>query len=133
MNFVRHHSHILPDEYFEAACATGIMVSAEFPIAYGLPADCSKGECNSVYESDWNATVLRLRNFPCVFDYTMDNEDVNLLPSLATALHSAAKELDPGRLVNTADGIFGSATAPLPNPVDFRSYQGGDWMQVWPC
>ena len=33
MNFVRHHSHILPIEYFDAACEIGIMVSAEFPIA----------------------------------------------------------------------------------------------------
>jgi hypothetical protein len=31
MNFVRHHSHILPIEYFDAACEIGVMVSAEFP------------------------------------------------------------------------------------------------------
>ena len=31
MNFVRHHSHILPIEYFNAACEVGIMISAEFP------------------------------------------------------------------------------------------------------
>ena len=31
MNFVRHHSHILPIEYFDAACEVGIMISAEFP------------------------------------------------------------------------------------------------------
>jgi len=35
MNFVRHHSHILPKEYFDAACDAGVMVSAEFPLAYG--------------------------------------------------------------------------------------------------
>ena len=35
MNFVRHHSHILPIEYFDAACDAGMMVSAEFPLAYG--------------------------------------------------------------------------------------------------
>ena len=40
MNFVRHHSHILPIEYFDAACEVGIMISAEFPIAYGKPKDC---------------------------------------------------------------------------------------------
>jgi beta-galactosidase/beta-glucuronidase len=49
MNFVRHHSHILPIEYFDAACEVGVMVSAEFPIAYGKPHDCDsprKGGCD---------------------------------------------------------------------------------------
>jgi hypothetical protein len=34
-NWVRHHSHILPIEYFDAACEAGTMVSAEFPLGYG--------------------------------------------------------------------------------------------------
>jgi hypothetical protein len=57
-----------------------------------------------------------------VFDYTMDNEDNAL--DLAKDLYAAAKELDPKRPVNTADGVWGSpsgATAPLANPQDFRS------------
>jgi beta-galactosidase len=33
-NFVRCHSHILPDEYFEAAAEAGVLVSAEFPMIY---------------------------------------------------------------------------------------------------
>ena len=55
----------------------------------------------------------KIRNHPCVFDYTMDNEDVSL--NIAKDLYATAKQLDPSRPVNTADGIWG-ATAVLPNP-----------------
>ena len=47
MNFARHHSHVPPREYLEAACALGLLVSVELPIAYGKPKDCdsSGGTC----------------------------------------------------------------------------------------
>jgi len=120
MNFVRHHSHILPTEYFEAACEQGIMVSAEFPIAYGPPPDCATA-CSAFYEEQWSSIIRQIRNYPCVFDYTMDNEDINL--PYAKALYKIAKSLDPSRPVNTADGLFGAATDAYPNPSDFRSVQ----------
>lgn len=45
-------------------------------------------------------------------------EDVNL--DIAHSLYTTAKQLDPSRPVNTADGIWG-ATAKFANPQDFRS------------
>ena len=69
MNFVRHHSHILPIEYFDAACEVGIMVSAEFPIAYGKPKDCDSGGCDPLYKVEWASIIKQIRNHPCVFDY----------------------------------------------------------------
>ena len=43
---------------------------------------------------------MQIRNYPCVYDYTMDNEDIGL--DIAAELYKTAKQLDPTRLVNTA-------------------------------
>jgi len=122
MNWVRHHSHILPNEYFEVACDLGMMISAEFPLAYsGADGECPGKGCDAYYEQQWSATIRRLRNFPCVFDYTMDNEDNSL--RIAKKLYNISKSLDPTRPVNTADGLFvesAAATEKLENPQDFR-------------
>ena len=34
-NYVRHHTNILPNEYFEAACEVGMLIQAEFPMFGG--------------------------------------------------------------------------------------------------
>jgi len=75
--------HILPDEYFEAAAEAGVLVSAEFPMIYGAatgtcpaPIGANSTGCDETLTEAWTTTVKRLRNFPSVFDYTMDNEDI---------------------------------------------------------
>ena len=60
---------------------------------------------NTVYFEEWRATILRLRNHPCVFDYTMNNEGPLENHEFAMTLYDMAKELDPSRLVSTSDGI----------------------------
>jgi hypothetical protein len=45
-----------------------MMISAEFPIAYGKPHDCR------ACKVEWESIIKQIRNHPCVFDYTMDNE-----------------------------------------------------------
>lgn len=66
-NFVRHHSHVLPNEYFEAACEVGMLVSAEFPLAYGgAKAECPGVSCDQMLEHEWNSTVRHIRSYPCV-------------------------------------------------------------------
>ena len=65
MNFVRHHSHVLPNEYFAAACEVGVMVSVEFPLAYGgahaevLPLNCAPSDTLLVV-----VPRLNMRRFP---------------------------------------------------------------------
>lgn len=71
---------------------------------------------------EWTSIIKQLRNYPCVFDYTMDNEDVALHNPLAGNMYAIAKANDPTRFVNTADGVFKDATAHEPNRVDFRSF-----------
>ena len=55
-----------------------------------------------VYFEEWRSTIMRLRNFPCVFDYTMTNEGPLLNHQFAMQLYNTAKTLDPGRLVSTS-------------------------------
>eukprot|EP01052_Picozoa_sp_SAG31_P001085 SAG31_NODE_35_length_31836_cov_10.841352_4_plen_1036_part_00 len=138
-NYVRHHTNVLPDEYFAAACEVGIMVQAEFPM-FGGRDGCSGAtfacQKNAVYFEEWNATILRLRNHPCVFDYTMNNEGPLENHKFAMTLYNMAKELDPSRLVSTSDGISDDGNAnhsasqgntSADNPFDFLTpgYEGG--------
>ena len=51
---VSDRRHILPIEYFDAACEAGMMVSAEFPLGYG-------GAAGSCPGAPPNTRPLRLR------------------------------------------------------------------------
>ena len=90
-------------QYFDAACEAGLMVSAEFPLGYGGAAgSCPGNGCDAMLKHEWISIIKQIRNHPCVFDYTMDNEDIGL--HFAKEWYALAKQLDPPRLVNTADG-----------------------------
>ena len=76
-NWVRHHSHVLPPEYFEAADEWGIMVSPE------LPCDCNteppyfanaNATGQELYLASWASYVASLRNHPSIFDWSLCNE-----------------------------------------------------------
>eukprot|EP00038_Savillea_parva_P019806 m.28947 g.28947 ORF g.28947 m.28947 type:complete len:1040 (+) comp4562_c0_seq1:52-3171(+) len=104
--FVRHHSTTLPDEYFEAADAVGIMISPELPCAYKQYYDLAGPTGRDEYARTWAAYIARLRNHPCVFDWAMCNEYHTGIVQ-GPALYSTAKALDPTRLVIDCDGVFG--------------------------
>jgi beta-galactosidase len=104
-NYVRHHSHILPPEYYEAADEIGLLVSAEFPIAYEQYYQKAKGPALELYQREWAAAIRRLRNHPSIFDWCMGNEMWESFP-LAPALYRVAKELDPTRPVIDSDGLW---------------------------
>jgi beta-galactosidase/beta-glucuronidase len=129
-NFVRHHTNILPDEYFHAASEVGMLIQAEFPM-FGGRIGCDGGNLscakNPVYFEEWRTTILRLRNFPCVFDYTMTNEGPLLNHEFAMQLYNTAKALDPTRPVSTSDGIGDDGTSNHSNPYDWLTpgYEGG--------
>lgn len=106
-NFVRHHSHILPPEYYDAADEVGMLVSAEFPIAYQQYYDRAKGAALELYKTEWAAAIKRLRNHPSIFDWCMGNELYRGVP-LAPELYRIAKFLDPQRLVIDSDGLGGN-------------------------
>ena len=132
-NYVRPHSHILPAQYFRAACAQGVLISAEFPLGFGGPGKA----CWPHAMEEWIAIIKQLRNFPCVFDYTMANEqpwNTDTGVGIANRMYAAAKSLDPQRPVLTSDGMVPAAGV-LPNnfgPEDFRTTGFSDSLPLDP-
>ncbi|MDB6168507.1 MAG: glycoside hydrolase family 2 sugar binding protein [Verrucomicrobia bacterium] len=140
-NYVRHHSHFLPPEYYEACDEIGMFVSPELPIAYLRYYNRAKGKARDLYRQEWAGAITRYRNHPSIFDWCIGNElwaGVDLAPEL----YNTAKKLDPTRPVIDTDGVFpagfvdGTAdratmdfytvmfdilTSPLENPGKFKT------------
>jgi len=104
-NHVRHHSHFLPVEYYEAADEVGMLVSPELPIAYMDYYRRAKGAALELYKTEWSSAIRRLRNHPSILDWCMGNEFWHGLP-IAPQLYRIAKSLDPTRPVIDSDGLF---------------------------
>ena len=105
-NYVRHHSHFLPPEYYDAADEVGMLISPELPIAYLNYYQRAKGPALELYKQEWAAVIRRFRNHPCILDWCMGNEMWDGVP-LAPELYRIAKELDPTRPVIDSNGISG--------------------------
>ncbi len=103
-NHVRHHSHMLPPEYYDVCDELGLLVSAEFPIAYQQFYARAKAPALDLYKSEWVAVIRRLRNHPSILDWCMGNEMYEGVP-LAPELYRIAKELDRTRPVVDSDGL----------------------------
>eukprot|EP01052_Picozoa_sp_SAG31_P023448 SAG31_NODE_1933_length_6879_cov_3.230973_3_plen_812_part_00 len=97
-NFVRHHSHVLPQEYFggllarllplylalsyslvllpwvDAADEWGIMVSPELPCVYGNYFAAANRTAQELYLSSWASYIASYRNHPSIFTWTLCNE-----------------------------------------------------------
>jgi Beta-galactosidase/beta-glucuronidase len=140
-NFVRHHSHFVSPEYYEACDEVGMFVSPELPIAYPRYYARSKGKPQDLYRQEWTGAILRYRNHPSIFNWCMGNE-LWEGPDIAPELYAIAKKLDPSRHVIDSDGIFASGfvdgskdrptmdyytamfdilTMPLDNPEKFKT------------
>ena len=104
-NHVRHHSHFLPVEYYEAADEVGMLVSPELPIAYMNYYRRAKGAALELYKTEWSSAIRRLRNHPSILDWCMGNEFWHGLP-IAPQLYRIARSLDPTRPVIDSDGLF---------------------------
>lgn len=104
-NYVRHHSHFLPPEYYEACDELGMFVSPELPIAYMRYYNRAKGKARDLYRSEWAGAIIRYRNHPSIFDWCIGNELWNGV-DLAPELYNTAKQLDPTRPVIDSDGVF---------------------------
>lgn len=104
-NHVRHHSHFLPPEYYEACDEVGMLVSAEFPIAYKQFYEKATGPALELYKTEWAAVIKRFRNHPSIFDWSMANEMYSSF-AIAPELYRTAKELDGTRPVVDTDGFW---------------------------
>jgi hypothetical protein len=124
-NFVRHHSCIPHDEYFDAADEVGMLVQPEASMAYVK----FWPKAHGLFAKEWPHLVTAFRNHPSIWAWCMGNElFLNDLPErdtntayAATApgrvgfsrqdaleiverAYHQAKELDPTRLVHASDG-----------------------------
>ena len=115
-NHVRHHSTIMPPEYYDACDEVGIMPTAEFPIVYDsflpggatwklhVPEGTDTAPGFDTYRREWAAAIKRHRNHPCIFAWVMGNELWNGIP-LRHDFQRIARELDPARLFADTDGV----------------------------
>jgi len=103
-NHVRHHSTIMPAEYYDACDEVGMITTAEFPICYreNLP----KTEAAvATHKREWAAVIRLHRNHPSVFCWVMGNEIYDDIP-LGLDFQRIARELDPARFFSASDGLF---------------------------
>ncbi len=104
-NFVRHHSHFVNPEYYEACDEIGMFVSPELPIAYPRFYNRAKGVGRDLYLKEWSVAIIRYRNHPSIFDWCVGNElwdGVDLAPQFM----NVARKLDPTRPFVDSDGLF---------------------------
>ncbi|MDR2705041.1 MAG: hypothetical protein LBC02_04600 [Planctomycetaceae bacterium] len=145
-NFVRHHSTIMPPEYYEACDETGMIPMAEFPIVYQpfmpgeqywltkVPTGTSTEPAFQVYRDRWEAAIKQLRNHPCIIAWVMGNEIGGTLPQFAQLrldFQRIAKTNDPDRFFCDTDGGDWKGYFDDPknnrNTLDFVSYQFNEW------
>ena len=110
-NYVRHHSWVPLEEYFEVADELGILLQPELPIeSPGCLAETPEG--NRLYLEQWEGMIKAHRNHPSIVTWSMSNELFNgwstdqnkRFVDLAPIMYRTAKRLDPTRLVIDTDG-----------------------------
>ncbi|MCY2954443.1 MAG: hypothetical protein NTU53_21140 [Planctomycetota bacterium] len=108
-NHVRHHSTIMPPEYYDACDETGILSTAEFPIAYQQFYDraTQSPAAMETYRRQWAAAIVRHRNHPSILCWVMGNELWGGVP-LGREFGAIARRLDPTRPYADSDGLFKS-------------------------
>ena len=121
-NHVRHHSTIMPREYYEACDEIGMLPNAEFPIGYPLQMPMTKNWENitkgsgeaakalALYKERFEEVVRQYRNYTCIFSWIGGNEiymgkdhfprDAKLMEEF----RNIAANLDAERLFSDTDG-----------------------------
>jgi hypothetical protein len=118
--FVRHHSTIMPPEYYDACDEIGMISTAEFPICYGLylpgfgeiwkasvPKGTDPGPALETYKREWAAVIRQYRNHPAILCWVMGNE-LYEKPRPIAEFAGIARQLDPTRLFLDTDAVSGA-------------------------
>ena len=120
-NHVRHHSTMMPPEYYDACDEIGVICNAEFDIPYfpyvpsasiwkkRAPADTDPGPALETYKREWEAMVKQYRNHPSIFSWVMGNElgyarGNPVFLQLGRDFQQIAHRLDPTRCFIDSDG-----------------------------
>jgi hypothetical protein len=125
-NHVRHHSTVMPPEYYEACDELGIIVTVEFPIYYipyiplqrhpdipekggkiwrdKVPPGTDPQPAMDTFVREWEAVIKRYRNNPCVLCWVMGNELYEGYPP-RHEFKAKVDELDPHGFFADTDGV----------------------------
>ncbi len=103
-NFVRHHSHVPVQEYFDAADEIGMLVQPELPIAYEHHVHNATPAALRLFREEWRGIIVQYRHHPSVAIWCMGNEAWHS-HSLADDLYRDAYDLDGTRPVCDTDGV----------------------------
>ena len=125
-NFVRHHSCVPHDEYFEAADEAGLLVQPEAAVAYtGFWRTGAE-----LFAREWPHIVRAFRNHPSIWAWCMGNElFLNELPERSEDAGGASlsKPLRSGPLETVAgesNGVFGP-----PGELPTRSFKQSNYYR----
>ena len=120
-NHVRHHSTMMPPEYYDACDEVGMICTAEFSTAYYrflpagefwqelFPSGVDSGPVIETHKREWEAAIIQHRNHPSIMSWVMGNElayagHVPVFMSLGREFRRIAQQYDPTRFFADADG-----------------------------
>ena len=121
-NHVRHHSTILPGEYYDACDEIGVIPTAEFAIAYpqqlpgnsiwksNVPEGTDTEPAMETYRERFVQVVKEYRNHPCILVWVggnelwMGNEDWPGQELYTKFFKETVEKYDPARFYSDTDG-----------------------------
>lgn len=121
-NHVRHHSTILPHEYYDACDEIGVIPTAEFAICYpqqlpgnsrwkaNVPEGTDTEPAMETYRERFTQAVKEYRNHPCILVWVggnelwMGNEDYPGQELYTKFFKETVEKYDPARFYSDTDG-----------------------------
>ena len=106
-NFIRFHTHSMPDVFHEAADELGFLCNPEFAMSYRVgcpfPGCVYNEEVHATYIRSFASVVHRRAHHPSVFGWVLSNE-IGFSTAPFAELYHFANEHDPERPCWFADG-----------------------------
>jgi len=143
-NHVRHHSTVLPHEYYDACDEIGMFPNAEFLLGYpaqlpgwgslwkdGNPENLPPEVGNALLIERFGAVIREYRNHPSIFAWVFGNE-LNMGPpwdemELRNQSYETAKRLDSTRPFMDLDGDWPKFARAGRETIDFHSVLFDEW------
>jgi hypothetical protein len=145
-NHVRHHSTIMPPEYYDACDEIGMLPNAEFLICYAnsIPGVGSWWQQKSpagttdptpalqTYRREWTAAIKQNRNHPSIFCWVMGNELYDATPKPRSLFGDIVRRYDWTRPFADSDGLGGLPDAATDrSTLDIWSVQFAEWSSLF--
>lgn len=110
-NFIRFHTHSMPDVFHEAADELGFLCDPEFAMNYAYPCPfpgCAPNDLvHEVFNRSFTSIVQRTSHHPSLFGYVLSNEIGFGKSSQFVELYRFANQHDPERPCWFGDGSTG--------------------------